>query len=85
MQNITAIDPKDRAPVQSLATLAWAGTALSMNGASYIDRRGRGGSAALLAPYFTVFTSHPCLGSRAPHRPGSQERSGRGGIPLGHE
>jgi pimeloyl-ACP methyl ester carboxylesterase len=76
MQNITAIEPKNRAPVQSLATLARVGTALSKDGTPIaftrigdgppvilvdgaLCYRGMGESgklAALLAPYFTVFT-----------------------------
>jgi pimeloyl-ACP methyl ester carboxylesterase len=76
MQNITAIEPKDRVPVQSPATLAWVGTAPSKDGTPIAFTRvgdgppvilvdgalcyqGMGESgklAALLAPYFTVFT-----------------------------
>jgi pimeloyl-ACP methyl ester carboxylesterase len=76
MQNINAIEPKNRAPVQSLATLARVGTALSKDGTPIaftrigdgppvilvdgaLCYRGMGESgklAALLAPYFTVFT-----------------------------
>jgi pimeloyl-ACP methyl ester carboxylesterase len=76
MQNITAIETKERAPTQRPATLACLGTALSKDGTPIaftrigdgppvilvdgaLCYRGMGESgqlAALLAPYFTVFT-----------------------------